>query len=89
MFAIYLKAPDADAVRKEFPKSEAYSVIRARVSKINGKTLSEHLEGEPSREFTREFNITSSPLPDAVISGAKREVGLGEVSLDDEFSRRL
>ncbi|MFB0965187.1 MAG: hypothetical protein QMC36_05925 [Patescibacteria group bacterium] len=89
VFAINLKEADASAVRKEFPKSESYSIIRARISRINGKTLSEHLNGEPSREFSREFNVTSSPLPDVVIDGEKRDVKIGEVSLDDEFSRSL
>lgn len=89
VFAINLKASDAESVRKEFPKSEAYSIIRARVSKVNGHSLSDHLGGEPSREFTREFNVTSSPLPDAVIRGADRPLKLGEVSLDEEFSGRL
>lgn len=89
IFVINLKESDAAAVRKEFPKSESYSVIRARISRINGKTLSEHLNGEPSREFSREFNLTSSKLPDAVVRGEDRETKIGEVSLDDEFSKSL
>lgn len=89
VFALNLKESDAAAVRKEFPKSESYSIIRARISRINGKTLSEHLNGEPSREFSREFNITSSALPDAVIEGEDRELKIGEVSLDDEFAGSL
>lgn len=89
VFAINLKESDAAAVRKEFPKSESYSIIRARISRINGETLSEHLKGEPSREFSREFNVTSSELPNAVIQGEDRAVKIGEVSLDDEFSKSL
>lgn len=89
VFALNLNEADAAAVRKEFPKSESYSIIRARVSKVNGQTLSQHLDGEPSREFSREFNITSSALPDAVLKGEDRELAIGEVSLDDEFSERL
>lgn len=47
------------------------------------------MDGEPSREFSREFNVTSSALPDAIISGEDRPLRIGEVSLDDEFSKSL
>ncbi len=89
IFVLNLSESGASFVRSEYPRSESYSIIRARISKINGKTLSEHLEGNPPRQFTREFNVTSSPLPEAVIRGENRPVSVGEVSLDDEFSRQL
>lgn len=89
VFALNLQPEDVDAVRAEFPKSEAYSVIRARISRINGKTLSGHLNGEPSREFTREFNVTTSALPESVVEGTDRPVKKGEVSLDREFADNL
>lgn len=89
IFAMNLTEKDAESARSAFPKSESYSVIRARISKINGLTLAEHLDGEPSREFSREFNVTSSKLPEAVIAGENRDVKIGEVSLDDEFSKSL
>ncbi len=89
VFALNLSEDSAAAVVAEYPQSESYSIIRARISKINGKTLSEHFGENPSREFTREFNVTSSFLPEAVIRGDDRPVSVGEVSLDDEFSRQL
>lgn len=89
VFALNLQPKDVDSVRAKFPRSEAYSVIRARISRINGKTLPEHLKGEPPREFTREFNVTTSALPESVIEGADRPVGKGEVSLDREFADEL
>lgn len=89
IFVLNLSESGASFIRNEYPRSESYSIIRARISKINGKTLSEHLEGNPSRQFTREFNVTSSSLPEAVIRGENRPVSVGEVSLDDEFSRQL
>ena len=45
-----------------------YSILRARISHINGKTLVEHLGTEnPSGEFTREFNVTLSPLENTIL----------------------
>lgn len=49
-------------------KSEMYSILRARISRINGQTLTEHLNTEkPSEQFTREFNITTTPLENQII----------------------
>ncbi|MDQ1344462.1 MAG: putative transport system permease protein [Patescibacteria group bacterium] len=89
VFAINLLPKGMESVRAAFPHSEAFSIVRARISKINGRTLSEHLEGEPSREFSREFNITSSSLDEDVIAGADRPIRTGEVSLDAEFAQNL
>jgi predicted lysophospholipase L1 biosynthesis ABC-type transport system permease subunit len=45
-----------------------YSILRARISRINGRTLAAHLDTEkPSGEFTREFNITTTPLENNII----------------------
>lgn len=45
-----------------------YDILRARVSKINSQTLEEHLGVEHvSGEFTREFNITTTPLENQVL----------------------
>lgn len=45
-----------------------YDILRARIDRVNGRTLAEHLgEERPSGEFTREFNITTTPLENAVI----------------------
>jgi predicted lysophospholipase L1 biosynthesis ABC-type transport system permease subunit len=49
-------------------KSEMYSILRARISRVNGQTLAEHLDTEsPTGEFTREFNITTTPLENKII----------------------
>ena len=45
-----------------------YDILRARISKVNGKSLAEHLKEEnPSGEFTREFNITTTSLENKII----------------------
>jgi putative ABC transport system permease protein len=68
---------------------EMYSILRARISKINGKTLAEHLgTPKPSGEFTREFNITTSPLTNPIIRG-KWNITKDEVSVDADFAYRL
>lgn len=52
------------------PRDEFYSILRARISRINGATLSEHLGSDrPSGEFTREFNITDSKLENRILRG--------------------
>jgi putative ABC transport system permease protein len=66
-----------------------YSILRARISKINNKTLAEHLgTPKPTNEFTREFNITTSPLDDEVLRG-KKTLEKDEVSVDSDFAKRL
>lgn len=68
---------------------EIYSILRARVTAVNGFTLANHLDTpEPSREFTREFNITTTPLSNPILAG-KTEIATDEVSVDDEFAKRL
>ncbi len=47
-----------------------YDILRARIDRVNGRTLAEHLgEERPSGEFTREFNITTTPLENQVLRG--------------------
>jgi putative ABC transport system permease protein len=66
-----------------------YSILRARISKINNKTLAEHLgTPKPSGEFTREFSITTSPLDNDILRG-KKIITKDEVSIDDDFAERL
>ena len=46
-----------------------YDILRARIQKINGKTLEAHFATEKvSGEFTREFNITISLLKNKILS---------------------
>ena len=69
--------------------SEFYSIIRARISKINGESLEKHLGVEKaSGEFTREFNITTSSLSNPIQRG-KEKIGKWEVSVDEDFALRL
>jgi putative ABC transport system permease protein len=66
-----------------------YDILRARIDRVNGRTLAEHLgEERPSGEFTREFNITTTPLENKIIRW-KSTFGKWEVSMDDEFASRL
>ena len=68
---------------------EIYSILRARVTAVNGLTLATHLgTPEPSREFTREFNITTTPLSNPILVG-KKDIEKDEVSMDDDFAKRL
>ena len=68
---------------------DMYSILRARISKINGKTLAEHLDTpKPTGEYTREFNITTSPIDTEILRG-KTVIAKDEVSMDSDFADRL
>ncbi|MBP9780095.1 hypothetical protein KBD33_05765, partial [Candidatus Gracilibacteria bacterium] len=71
------------------PQVELYSILRARISRINNKTLEEYFQNEtPSGEFTREFNITTNILKNRIIQG-KSTLLANEVSVDENFAKRL
>lgn len=47
-----------------------YDILRARILEVNGQSLAQYLgEERPSGEFTREFNITTTPLENAILRG--------------------
>lgn len=89
IFALNILESDREKVEKVLSGAEMYSILRARISNINGKTLAEHLGTErPSGEFSREFNVTITPLQNAILRW-KNTINTDEVSLDDAFARRL
>ncbi len=68
IFALNILESDREKVEKVLSGGEMYSILRARISYINGKTLAEHLGTEnPSGEFSREFNVTLSPLENTIL----------------------
>lgn len=70
--------------------TEVFSIIRGRIVSINGAKLEDHLQTEtPPREFSREFNITASPLSEKILAGKKTELAPNEVSVDEEFASQL
>lgn len=89
MYALNILESDKVKIENVLSGSEMYSILRARINRINGKSLAEHLEQEtPSGEFTREYNITLSPLENTIIRG-KDTITADEVSIDDAFAKRL
>jgi len=90
MYALNILESDRDKIETILTeKSEMYSILRARISKVNGRTLAEHLETPtPSGEFTREFNITTTPLENKIIKW-KSTITADEVSVDADFAKRL
>jgi putative ABC transport system permease protein len=92
IFAINILQDDAPKISEKFPDADFYDILRARISKINGKSLETHLIAKwerPTGEFTREFNITTNTLDDIAILEGKRNITSEEVSVDDEFAKRL
>lgn len=50
-----------------------YDILRARILRVNGASLETHFSSDRvSGEFTREFNITTTALPNAVLGGKKQ-----------------
>lgn len=90
IYAINILESDRREVEKVIGSGALmYDILRARIVGVNGKTLSEYLgEERPSGEFTREFNITTTKLENQILRG-KETTGKWEVSMDDEFARRL
>jgi putative ABC transport system permease protein len=68
---------------------DIYSILRARIKSVNGQSLAEHLgTPKPTGEFTREFNITTSPIDTEILRG-KKIIAKDEVSMDSDFADRL
>ncbi len=89
IYAINILESDRERVSNILSWAEMYSIIRARIWEINGRTLAEHLgQIEPSGEFTREFNVTTDEV-NAVILRWKSKLESNEVSVDDDFASRL
>ena len=89
IYAINILESDRENVEKVLSGAEMYSIMRVRIATINGKTLKEHLQVEnPSREFTREFNVTTDTLDAPIVRGSQN-IQSDEVSVDEDFSKRL
>jgi putative ABC transport system permease protein len=90
IYAINILEQDREKIEKYLSWSgNMYSILRARISKLNNRTLAEHLDTpKPTGEFTREFNITTSPLTNPIIRG-RETLAKDEVSVDSDFAKRL
>jgi putative ABC transport system permease protein len=89
MFALNVLDKDKEGIQRALPQIELYSILRARISRINNKTLEEHFQNDtPSGEFTREFNITTNILKNRIIQW-KSTLLENEVSVDENFAKRL
>ena len=63
IYAVNILESDRVGITPVLSGAEIYSVLRSRISRVNGRTLEEHLDDpSPSGEYTREFNITTNTL---------------------------
>ena len=69
IYAINILESDKNAVKARLGSGGLmYDVIRARIDRVNGRTLADHLgQDRPSGEFTREFNITTTELDNKIL----------------------
>ncbi len=89
IYAINILEEDVAAIQQLSASGELYSIMRARIINVNGASLADHLSTpEPTGEFTREFNITSDDLEAPIVRWKKIEKW-DEMSMDEEFAKRL
>ncbi len=69
IYAINILQKDTESIKKVIGTGALmFDILRARIESINDHSLAEHLgQDRPSPEFTREFNITTSPLENRVL----------------------
>lgn len=70
IYAINILESDREKVKNTISSGALmYDILRARIDRVNGKTLEEHLSTDrASGEFTREFNITTTPLENRILA---------------------
>ena len=89
IYAINILDSDLLWLKRVLTGAEIHSILRARISKIDGVSLAEHLHTpNPTSEFTREFNITTDVLENPIVRGTKN-LTKDDVSVDEDFSKRL
>lgn len=88
LFILNVRDQDITIIQEQEPEARLYDTILGRISHINNSSLNEFFDGEPSGEFTREFNITTQPLDNSPIVQWSILTG-GGVSLDESFAQRL
>jgi putative ABC transport system permease protein len=95
LFAINILETDRAKIVQEFWEDKLYAIIQGRITRINGQDLQAHVWGSTgsgamggSREFTREFSITTNPLIDTPLSKGSR-AKKGEVTVLWDFAERL
>ena len=88
-FILNIDSEDRDELRERFSNIELYDILLARIQRINDIPLRDFLSTSPrSGEFTREFNLTTNPLPNNRFTRWE-ELRSGTVSLDEDFAERL
>ncbi len=84
IYAINILETDEQKVRSTFPEADVFSILRARVVRINDRSLADHIgTPTPGGEFRREFSITTNPLKDVPLLEGKSEIGEKEVSVEE------
>jgi len=77
------------SLESEFQELQIYDILLARIVSINSIPLRDIIsEGSRRGEFTREFNLTTHPLPDNLYESWEA-LSKNGVSLDVDFAERL
>lgn len=88
-FILNINRQESEILKERFENIELYDILLARIVRVNNTPLRDFLESSPrSWEFTREFNLTTNPLPDNRFTRWE-ELRAGTVSLDEDFASRL
>ena len=87
LYVLNIISSDIPALKKVLTGDELYSTILARISSINGVSLTDHLGQEPGPDQGREFRATTNTLTDnTYVSGhapSTGEVSVGQSTATD------
>ncbi|NTW22852.1 FtsX-like permease family protein [Candidatus Falkowbacteria bacterium] len=95
VYVLDLQKSQIDKFKSFYPDSTLFPNVRSRLVSIDGLDIQKELEKEDSkldREFTREFNLTyrnNLLSSEEVVEGSFESIKKGEVSLEQDFAKRL
>ncbi|MCH8518807.1 hypothetical protein LAT59_03535 [Candidatus Gracilibacteria bacterium] len=88
-FILNIETSEKEVLEDLLSDIEIYDILLARIMSINNIPLREYIGNDRGRgEFTREFNLTTHPLPDNTFTSGK-DLESGGISLDKDFADRL
>ncbi len=89
VFIINLNDKNIQIIKDKYNDNKYFDIILWKIILINELPLNTYLNNtNPSREFTREFNITTKDLAKEIIEW-KRNIWFWELSIDQDFASRL
>lgn len=95
VYVLDLQKSQIEKFKSIFPGSVLFPNVRSRLVSVDGLDIQKELEKEKpklDREFSREFNLTFRTdlmKGEEIIEGSFEKIKKGEVSLEEDFAKRL